>query len=119
MVLNFEEHGNILIARILENKLSNIHHGEFRDSLELKIKSGHLLIGIDFVKVLYMGSPGVGALATIMDSMNRASETFDKPAKLALFGLNSSVHNLMSILKIDTFIKIFDNEAEAIQYLSE
>jgi anti-anti-sigma regulatory factor len=66
-----------------------------------------------------MGSPGVGALVTIRETMNKASEQYEKPAKLALFGINSSVHNLLSILKIDTFFQIFDNESDAMKYLSE
>ena len=119
MVLRFEENGKILIARILENKLSNNHHGEFRDSIEMKINNGNLLIGIDFSLVHYMGSPGVGVLITLRDEMNIASEKLNRPAKLALFGLNSSVHNLLTLLKIDTFFKIYNNESDAIKYLSE
>ncbi|HRP01714.1 MAG TPA: STAS domain-containing protein [Candidatus Kapabacteria bacterium] len=119
MLVNVDYKESVAICRYHETKMSNLEHSHLRDTVEKLYDTNVKLIAMDLSKVTYIGSPGIGALISINDYCIKLQEKFeDEVYKFVIFGLNSTNTTLFKMLRIDTFIKITNNEEEAIEYLN-
>jgi len=117
MLVNIEFRDKVSICRYNESKLTGNEHSHLRDAIERIFDSNYKLVALDLSKANYIGSPGIGALISINDHCNKLMEKNEVTYKFVIFGLNSTNLNLIKMLHVDSFIKITENEEDAVKYL--
>ena len=81
----------------------------FRSEVKQLIKDGNRKIILDFSKVSWINSHGVGALMACYASASTIK------GQIVLSGINEKVRKIMTITKVHTLFDIFPSVKEAIQ----
>ncbi len=106
------ESGVLFITFEGASGLNDFRNNALRDSLyELVQAEGSELFAIDLVNVDYLSSSGVAILV----GLKRRIET--KGGKIVIYHLQPIVRDLLSVMKLDRFFMIADDEALAITSL--
>jgi anti-anti-sigma factor len=102
-----ENAGDVVIAR-LAGRLDSGSAPAAEEQLTRLIGSGAPRLAIDLSKLEYISSAGLRVLLLVARKVQQAG------GKLALFGLNPSVHEVFSISGFNTIFTIRDDAAAAI-----
>ncbi len=113
MELSFEKLHNVSLVKIFEPKFTNLHVASFREQVEQKFNESQFF-AIDLSSVNYIDSAGIGSIITANNNLEEYAKKHNLNYKVVLFGANSTVSSLLSILKIDTVITICQTKEEAL-----
>lgn len=104
--------GPAVIARITCNSVGMREAGIIESSLKevASTEKGRLVVDMSDVKVL--GSMGLGMLVTLTKQCRSLG------GKLAIFGIEPSLLELIKLTRLDTFLVIAQNEAAAVKAVS-
>lgn len=83
-------------------------HGQFRSRFTDNIEAGGRRLILNFAKVGYIDSSGLGELVSCHTAMQRAG------GKMKLIHLNERLNNLLIITKLGSVFETFDSESAAI-----
>ena len=114
MLVEFEYRGDICVLR-LEGRFAT-----GQDSLYLHTKaeelksSGYIKILVDFSRVDYVDSTGIGFLIGIYTSVKKSPQ-----GKFALSSANRRVREVLELTRLAQVIQIFPNEASALEALND
>lgn len=119
MEMQVKEAGNIQIVKLLQKKFTSQDAGDFREKLKHLIDEGHMNIVINLAMVDYMDSAALGAIVTGNNHLIEKKDLTEQEGNLVVSDLSSNVSALFSMLRMDSVLKIFNNEDEAIMNLSQ
>ncbi len=107
-----DETGVLIVAFTDASGLNDFRNTPMRDSLfELVQDRPEPRAALDMRKIDYLSSSGVAILV----GLKRKIET--QEGKIALFGLQPPVHDLLKVMKLDRYFTIVDDEAQAVSQL--
>jgi anti-anti-sigma factor len=112
MLVEFEYRGDICLLR-LEGRFAT-----GQDSLYLHTKaeelknSGYLKILVDFTRVDYVDSTGIGFLIGIYTSVKKSPE-----GQFALANANRRVREVLELTRLAQVLQLYPNEAAALEAL--
>ncbi len=114
MELKLSHTGKVLIAKILEEKFTNVDANEFRETMEEQIKKDELKIILDLAKVKYMDSSALGSVITTRNRLEEHAEAVDSQGILAVANLGKNVKTIFDVFKMDSILKIYDDLDSAV-----
>lgn len=107
-----DDAGVLVVAFTDPSGLNDFRNTPLRDALfELLQDRESPLVALDMHKVDYLSSSGVAILV----GLKRKIET--REGKIVICRLQSAVHDLLKVMKLDRYFIIVDDEAEAISQL--
>ncbi len=107
-----DEEGALLVSFDDASGLNDFRNTPLRDALfEIIQEREDPRVAIDMDKVDYLSSSGVAILV----GLKRRIET--RNGKIVLFRLQSIVHDLLQVMKLDRYFVIVDDEKEAVASL--
>jgi len=108
-IIDMEHVEGVVIGRIRCPTVSEREAPIIKDEALREAKlAGHRL-GLDFSGVTMMGSLALGTLVTIAKECNGAG------GKLALFGLNNNLTEVLKMTRLDKLLPIYKDEATALK----
>ena len=104
--MKVEEKGNFLILKIEEKKLGVENIVNVKKSIiEAMDNTSKNHVVLDFSQIEYLDSSGMGMLLSLQKK--------SQGKELRLYGLTSTVLNLLKLTKLDTIFKIYNSVDEA------
>ena len=110
MSFSIQRNGASLVVTV-SGDLVNENRNEFRRKVEDEIDAGARHLRIDFQFCGYIASSGLGALVGISKKLREAGGD-----QVQISGLNSDLHTLFMLTKLDTLFAIADSEPHVQQY---
>jgi len=108
-----DESGVLIVAFTDPSGLNDFRNTPLRDALfELVQEREEPRLALDMNRVDYLSSSGVAILV----GLKRRVET--RGGKIALFQLQSTVRDLLQVMKLDRYFAILDDEASAVSHLN-
>jgi anti-sigma B factor antagonist len=102
-----EEKGRFTVIYLEEKKIGVENIVKIKKDVLDAISVSKDTVIIDFSKVDYLDSSGMGMLLSLQKK--------SKDKELRLCGLNDAVANLLKLTKLDTIFKIYDTVEEALK----
>lgn len=84
--------------------LDSTKGGEFREEINKLVDAGAKTVLVDFQKVTFMDSSGLGALVLALKTVRAAG------GKLFICSINEQVKMLFELTSMDRVFQIFDNQ---------
>jgi anti-sigma B factor antagonist len=111
--MRFEETkvGPVLIAKILESRISADIAPSFKEDLIHYITTGNRKIVLDMSDVTFIDSSGLGALIASL-------KIFGNDGELVLCGARDAVENMFKLTRMNKVFRMFGNPEEAVTSLS-
>lgn len=100
----------VSVLRLLETRIDAARAADFRKLFSSLHEDQHDRIAIDFGKVNFLDSSGLGALVSGLKLIGNKGE-------IVLFGVTGLVENLFKLTRMNRVCIIADNEADAIAKL--
>ena len=110
-MLNTSTQDGILIVEVKLERLDANVAAEFQDQFGKVITQSDDTVLMDLTQVSFMDSSGLAAFVFCFQSGYRRNS-------LAICGASEKVRSLFKLTRIDQFLKIFENRAEAVASLS-
>lgn len=108
----FTEHTNDIPIIIVEGDLTSEADSDAKKVYnDIKDKFNPNKIIINFEKTKYINSSGIATLINIIQDIN------EKNGSIAFVGMSSHLQKVMDIVGISDFVKIFNNNKEALERL--
>ena len=108
-----EDHGETLLIKLRGKIDIGVGDIQLRRLLDGAVEQGYKNVILDFNKISYMDSSGIGELVA---DYNRLTQ---KGIKMAISHLNSKVYDLMTITRMITVLPIFDSNEDAMMSLGQ
>ena len=111
--MQFEESksGDILIAKVLDQRIGADIAPRFKDDMIGYVRSGNRAIVLDLSDVTFIDSSGLGALIACLKVMGKEGE-------LVLSGTRGTVASMFKLTRMDKVFRMFNRTDEAIAALS-
>ncbi len=111
--MRMEEHtaGNVLVLRLLDDRLDAEASAILRKHVDASIDSGQQVLLMDLSAVHFIDSSGLGALVGLLKRLRKSGD-------LALCGLTPRVQKLFALTLMDRVFHIFPDESEALRSLA-
>ncbi|MBD3334808.1 MAG: anti-sigma factor antagonist [Candidatus Eisenbacteria bacterium] len=111
MSLKFEDHGDVLIARLEDAEIGADNTPRLRETLMERVKEGQHL-AVDLSRVTFMDSSGLSFLVGILKRVRQSGA-------LRLFGVQPRVQELFQLTRLDKVLTTDPNEESAVAVLEE
>jgi len=107
MKLDLEESGDVSIL-VLGGQLAGTSSRSFREAMDMLIDSGRTMILLDFTKLTFMDSSGIGELVSSFRTINRLGGALKilKPGK--------RIQNTLTLTKLLPIFEVFEDRDEAV-----
>ncbi len=112
MIHSTVHENEITVIRPGVERLTAVNAKAFKDDVAGLIDAGAGMLVIDFSQTSFLDSSGLGALAGILKKIGHRGE-------LVVCGLNPDVSQMFKICRMDRVFTIYQDEAAALQALSE
>jgi anti-sigma B factor antagonist len=111
--MRFEESkiGNVLIAKVLESRITADVAARFKEELVGYVNTGNRAIVLDLSDVTFIDSSGLGALIASLKGMGDGGE-------LVLCGARDPVVDMFKLTRMNKVFRLFNSREEAISTLS-
>lgn len=111
--MNFETQtvGNVLVITPLDRRLDASVSSQFKEDLQTLISQGTHKILLDFSQVDFIDSSGLGALVSLLKSLNGKGE-------LALCSLNSNIQGMFKLTRMDKIFTLGADQSSTLQQMS-
>jgi anti-sigma B factor antagonist len=111
--MRFEESkiGSVLIAKILESRISADVAPSFKEDLINYITKGNRVLVLDMSQVTFIDSSGLGALIASLKIMGDDGE-------LVLCGARDTVDSMFKLTRMNKVFRMFSSPEEAVSSLS-
>jgi anti-anti-sigma factor len=112
MDLDYKKNRNTIVI-YLHGRLESYHVDDIEEEIERLINSeasSHILLNLQDID--YVCSSGIGLFITVMNTLKRRGNNF------GICNLNSPVKRIMELVEISTLLYIFNDEAEAVEFLN-
>ena len=106
-VIELDQEGPASILRI-EGDVTSGSEADLTAAYGLAVANGAKAVILDFSKLAYMNSGGIGLLVTLLVRANRQKQ------KLLACGLNDHYKQIFELTRLDEAIRIHDSEAAAL-----
>ena len=106
-VIELDQEGPAAILRI-EGDITSASEPDLTAAYGLAIANGARVVILDFSKLEYMNSGGIGLLVTLLVRANRRSQ------RLLAFGLSDHYRQIFELTRLDEAVGIHAGEAEAL-----
>ena len=106
-VIELDQEGPASILRI-EGDITSASEPDLSAAYGLAIANGARVVVLDFSKLEYMNSGGIGLLVTLLVRAQRAGQ------RLMAVGLSEHYRQILSLTRLDEAIEIHDTEAAAV-----
>ncbi len=105
-VIELDQDGPASILRI-EGDVTSASEADFTAAYGLAVANGAKVVVLDFSKLEYMNSGGIGLLVTLLVRARRGG------GRLVATGLSDHYRQIFSLTRLDEAIEIHDDEATA------
>jgi anti-sigma B factor antagonist len=111
--MRFEESkiGSVLVAKILESRISADVAASFKEDLINYITKGNHVLVLDMSQVTFIDSSGLGALIASLKIMGDDGE-------LVLCGARDTVDSMFKLTRMNKVFRMFSSPEEAVSSLS-
>ena len=99
MQLLAEQHGDLLIVRVMENRIDAAVAIQFKDRMRDVLEAASARVVLDLARVTFLDSSGLGAVVAVMKLLGPAR-------KLELAGLTPSVEKVFRLTRMDSVFTI-------------
>ena len=106
-VIGIDQAGPAPILRI-EGDVTSASEGDLMAAYAAIADSGTKVVVLDFSRLAYMNSGGIGLLVTLLVRANRQGQS------LLAFGLSDHYSQIFELTRLDEAVGIHDTEAEAL-----
>jgi anti-anti-sigma factor len=106
-VIELDQEGPASILRI-EGDITSASEDDLMAAYGLAMANGATAVVLDFSRLEYMNSGGIGLLVTLLVRAQRAG------GRLVAMGLSEHYRQIFSLTRIDEAIEIKDDEASAV-----
>ncbi len=106
-LIELDQDGPAAILRI-EGDITSASDGDLMAAYGLAAANGATAVILDFSKLEYMNSGGIGLLVTLLVRAQRGG------GRLVATGLSDHYRQIFELTRLDEAIEIFDNDAAAI-----
>jgi len=103
--------GSVLVAKILESRISADVAPSFKHHLVDYVAKGNQIIVLDMSDVTFIDSSGLGALIASLKAMGDNGE-------LALCGARDTVASMFKLTRMNKVFRMFSSPEEAVSALS-
>lgn len=103
--------GNILVVTPLNRRLDAAVSSQFKEEIQTMIAQGAHHILLDFSQVDFIDSSCLGALVSLL-------KTLQDKGELALCSLNSNIHSMFKLTRMDKIFIIGADKNTTLQQLS-
>ena len=104
-------HDNICVLAP-ENRLDALAAPRFKQAILDAMEQGHIVLVVDFSKVTFMDSSGLGALIASSRALHK------QQGEIYLACLNDTIRQIMNLTRADSMFDIFDSTDAAITAFS-
>ena len=111
MQIEDRKEGEVLIVKLLAERLDASVAADFNKRMTEFIDSGNELIVLDMSEVDFIDSSGLGAVISTLKKLRDKGE-------LAVCGMRGPISSLFHMIRLDRVVKIFSRQEEAISELS-
>lgn len=106
MNLKSEIAGNVLIVRVLEDRIDAASAIQFKERMREIIQSPLPRVMLDLSQVMFLDSSGLGAVVAVMKLLG-------PDRKLELAGLTPTVDKVFRLTRMDSFVTIHPSAPQA------
>jgi anti-sigma B factor antagonist len=106
-VIELDQEGPAAVLRI-EGDITSASEGDLMAAYGLAVANGATAVILDFTKLAYMNSGGIGILVTLLVRARRGG------GRLVATGLSDHYRQIFELTRLDEAIEIKDNEAAAV-----
>ena len=106
-VIELDHEGPVAILRI-EGDITSASEGDLMAAYGLAAANGASAVILDFAKLEYMNSGGIGLLVTLLVRAQRGG------SRLIATGLSEHYRQILSLTRLDEAIEIHDSEVAAV-----
>lgn len=111
MRLESVQEGNVLVVRVLENRIDIKDAADFKAALAAHIGRGQRRIALELGEVEFIDSSGLGALVSILKLLGEDGD-------LAISSASPTVLSLFKLTRMDRVFTIVETEKDAVRALS-
>ncbi|AHG20100.1 anti-anti-sigma factor [Chania multitudinisentens RB-25] len=110
--MNFETQsiGNVLVVTPLDRRLDASVSSKFKEDIQAMIAQGTHNILLDFTQVDFIDSSFLGALVSLLKTLHGKGE-------LALCSLNSNIHSMFKLTRMDKIFTIGVDQSNTLQQM--
>ncbi len=106
MNLSTETAGDMLIVRIMENRIDAASAIQFKERMRTAIQPPLPRVVLDMSRVMFLDSSGLGAIVAVMKLLGQER-------KLELAGLTPTVDKVFRLTRMNTFVTIHETVPRA------
>jgi len=110
MLIEERKEGDVLVARVLDNRLDAKVALEFKETMKKFIEDGARSIVLNLSEVEFIDSSGLGAIVSSLKKLGQ-------PGKLVISGTSDTVSTMFKLTRMDKVFRMFNTEDEAIEAL--
>jgi anti-sigma B factor antagonist len=103
--------GNVLVAKVLESRITADVASRFKQDLIEFVTKGNQMIVLDLREITFIDSSGLGALIGSLKVIGDDGE-------LVLCGARDTVANMFKLTRMNKVFRMFPNTEEAVAALS-
>jgi anti-sigma B factor antagonist len=112
MEIEHRKQGDVLMARILNNRLDAQSADDFRNTMSDFISNGNRCITLDISEVDFVDSSGLGAMVSVLKLIGEDGD-------IAICGPTESAMRMFKLTRMNKVFRIFDKEEDAVSALSK
>ncbi len=112
MEIEHRKKDDILIAKVLGNRLDAHGAGDLKEKMSGFISSGNNLITLDISEVDFVDSSGLGAMVSVLKLMGEDGD-------LVICGVTEPVMRLFKLTRMNKVFRIFEQVEDAVSALSK
>ncbi len=106
-VIELDQEGPAAVLRI-EGDITSASEGDLMAAYGLAVANGATAVILDFTKLAYMNSGGIGILVTLLVRARRGG------GRLVATGLSDHYRQIFELTRLDEAIEIHDDDAAAV-----
>ncbi|MBW2107431.1 MAG: STAS domain-containing protein [Deltaproteobacteria bacterium] len=112
MEIEQEKRGDVLVVRVLDNRLDAHCADEFREEMAGYVANGDRSIVLNLSRVDFVDSSGLGAIVALFKMMGQGS-------RLAVCGTKDAVTRLFKLTRMNKVFDMFDTERQAVHAFAQ
>ncbi len=112
MEIEHRKEGDILITKILNNRLDAHGADGFREKMSERISGGDRRIVLDISEVDFVDSSGLGAMVSVFKLIGDNGE-------IVISGPTDAAMRMFKLTRMNKVFRVFEKEADAIHALSQ
>jgi anti-sigma B factor antagonist len=110
MKIKLETKGSVLVANVEETQIGADSAEEFKNKILAGLPTEKRRVAVNLSKVEFVDSSGLGALVSLLKAVRPGGN-------LVLFGLKSSVREILRLTHLDTVFNCQSDETHALNVL--